>query len=61
MKAEIDKLSINKFVNVPTSLINLKTKVDDLDKSKLKTVPVNFKKISDAVDNEVVKTQNLAH
>ena len=29
LKAEVDKLDINKLVNVPTSLNNLKTKVDD--------------------------------
>ena len=29
LKAEIDKLDNNKLVNGPTSLINLKTKVDD--------------------------------
>ena len=34
---------------------NLKTKVHDLDVGKLKTVPVNLKKLSDVVDNEVVK------
>ena len=34
---------------------NLKTKVDDLDVGKLKTVPVDLKKLSDVVDNEVVK------
>ena len=39
----------------PTSLNNLKTKVDDLDVGKLKAVPVDFKKLSGAVDNEVVK------
>ena len=39
----------------PTSLNNLKTKIDDLDIGKLKTVPVNLKKVSDVVDNEVVK------
>ena len=33
----------------------LKTKVDDLDVSKLKTVPVDFKMLSDVVDNEVFK------
>ena len=37
MKAEVDKLDVNKLVNVPTSLNNLKTKVDDLDIGKLKT------------------------
>ena len=52
MKSEND---INKFVNVTTSLNNLKTKVDNLDVSKLKTVPVDLKKLSDAVGNEVVK------
>ena len=52
MKSEDD---INKFVNVTTSLNNLKTKVDNLDVSKLKTVPVDLKKLSDVVGNEVVK------
>ena len=37
MKAGVDKLVINKFVNVPTSVNNLKTKVDDLDVVKIKT------------------------
>ena len=31
LKAEVDKLDINKLTNVPTSLNILKTKVDDLD------------------------------
>ena len=48
------------MVNVPTSLNNLKTKVDDLDVDKLKTVPVNLKKLRDVVvDNEVVKNKNF--
>ena len=33
---------------------NLKTKVDDLDVGKFKTVPVDLKKLSDVVANEVV-------
>ena len=37
LKAEIDKLDINKLVYVPTSLNNLKTKVDDLNIGELKT------------------------
>ena len=56
LKAEAAKLDINKFVNVPTSLNNLKTKVDDLDVCKLKTVPIDLKKLSDAVDNIVKNT-----
>ena len=52
LKAEVDKLGINKVVNVLTSLNNLKGKVDDLDVDKLKTVSAELR---DAVDNEVVK------
>ena len=55
LKAEVDKLDINNLVNVPTSLNNLKTKVDDLGAIKWKTVPVDLRKLSDVVDNEVVK------
>ena len=36
LKTEVDKLDINKLVNVSTSLNNLKTKVDDLVVGKLK-------------------------
>ena len=43
LKAEINKLDIDKFINVPTSLDNLKTKVDDLDVGKLKTVHMDLK------------------
>ena len=43
MKAEVDKLDINKLVNTPTSLNNLKTKRDDLDFGKSKTVPIDLK------------------
>ena len=45
LKGEDDKLNINKLVNVPTTLNNLKTKVDDLDVGKLKIVPIDLKKI----------------
>ena len=43
------------MLNVLTSLSNLNTNVDDLDVSRLKAVPADLKKISDVVDNEVVK------
>ena len=55
LKAEVDKLYINKLVNVPTGLNNLKTKVDDLNVGKRKTVSVDLEKLNDVVDNEVVK------
>ena len=59
LKAEIHKLDINKLTNVPTSLNNFKTIVDDLDVGKLKTAPVDLQKLSNLVDNEVVKNKNL--
>ena len=43
------------MTNIPTSLNNLKTNVDDLDVGKLKTVPEDLKNLSDVVDNEVDK------
>ena len=55
MKAEVDKLDINNVINIPTSLNNLITKIGDLDIGKLKTVPLDLKKFSDVVDNEMVK------
>ena len=46
-------------MNVPISLHNFKTKVDDLDVGKLETVPVDLKKLSDVVDNEVIKNRKF--
>ena len=43
------------MVNIPTSLNKLKTKADDLDIVKLKSIPTDLKKLSDAVDNKVAK------
>ena len=54
LKAEVGKLDINKLTNVPTSLNNLKTKVDDLDVGTLQ-------KLGDVVDNEVAKKQNSTY
>ena len=59
MKAEVGKLDINKLTNVPTSLSNFKTKVDDLYVSKMKTVSVGLKKLSDWVDNKFVKDRKF--
>ena len=59
VKAGVAKLDINQLVNAQTSLNNLKSKVDDLDVGKRKTVCL--KKLSDAVDNELLKIQNLTH
>ena len=41
--------------NLPTILINLKTKIDRLNVDILVPVPVDLSKLSDAVQNDVVK------
>ena len=61
LKAEVDKLDVNKLVNAPTSMNNIKTKGDDLDVGKLKTVPVDWKKVNGVVANEVVKNKTNYH
>ena len=55
MKAEVDKLGIIKLTNISTNLNNLKTKVNDLDVGKSKSVPADLEKLSDVVHNKVVK------
>ena len=41
--------------NVPSNLSNLKSRVDKLDVEKLVPVPVDLSKVSDVVNNDVVK------
>ena len=38
----------------------LKTKVDTLEVGKLKIVPIDFKKLSDVVDNELAKNTKFS-
>ena len=45
LKAKGDKLAINKLINVPPSLTNLETKVDDLDVVELKNCSCRLEKI----------------
>ena len=52
---EVEKLDSNKLNNVSTGLNNLKTKVNDLDVVKMKTVPVDLKKLCDLLDNEIAE------
>ena len=59
MKAEVEKLEMNKLVNVPSSWKNFKIKVGDLDVDKLKTVLVEFTKSSDVVGNQAFKNAKL--
>ena len=46
-------------MNVPTSLSNSKSKVDDFDVGRWKTVSVNLKTLSDLVATEIVKSTKL--
>ena len=55
LKAQVDKLDIDKLKSVATNLNNLKNKADKLDIGKLKTTPVVLSKLSSVVKNEVVK------
>ena len=59
MRAEVEKLDLTQFVNVPTSLNILKIKVDYLDASKLRPFTVDLKNLSDVFDTEVVKNTKL--
>ena len=64
MKGEVDKLGINKMVkiisnNLKTSLNKSKTKVGDLDLGKLKTFPIDLKKLSDVVNYQIVENTKL--
>ena len=55
LKAEIDKLDVDKLQNIPTNLSNSKSKVDKLDIDKLVPVLVDLSYISNVAKNDVVK------
>ena len=62
MKAEVEGLDINVFVSVSTGFKKLKTKVNDLNVDKLKTVSVDLKKISDiVVKKKLLKRQFITN
>ena len=44
---------VNKLISISTSLNNLTAKLVDLD-VKIKTAPINLKKFTDVVDNQVL-------
>ena len=52
LKAKFGILDIGKLVNFPRGL---STKLDNLNVDKLKTVPIDLKKLSDVVRKKVVK------
>ena len=50
----VTHVDVNSFAS-KTNLASLKTEVDKIDAEKLKTVPVDFAKLSNVVKNYVVK------
>lgn len=59
IKSDADELRINYLKVVSRILNSLKGKVDKSNVDKLRTVPVDMKKLSDVVDEDVVKSQNI--
>ena len=55
LKAEVDKLDIDKLKSLPTNLINLKSNVNKLGIVKLESTPVDLSKLSNLVKNDVLK------
>ena len=56
LKIEVDKLDIDKLKSLPNNLpSNLKTEVGKLDIDNLVPVPIDLSKLSNVVENEVVK------
>ena len=54
----ITHVDVSSFAN-KTNLASLKTEVDKIDVDKLKTVPVDLAKLTNAVENDLVKKNCL--
>ena len=65
IKVELDltnyatKTDLNNITHVDTSSFASKTKVDKIDVDKLKTTPTDLAKLTDAVENNLVKKNCL--
>ena len=55
LKTEVDKLDIDKLKSLPNNLSGLKSKVDKLHIDKLVPLFVDLCKLSNVVENEIVK------
>ena len=55
LKSNVDKLEIDKLKNIPNNLTNLKSHVNKLYGNKLVPVSVYLSKLSDVVNNGVLK------
>ena len=59
LKSDVDKLDIDKLKNARITFSKSKSKVDKLDVDKLLPVPANLSKLSDVVNDDVVKKEML--
>ena len=59
VEADLFKLDMGKLKTVLTHFNNLKPENDELDVNRQRTVYVGLKKLSDAVENDVVKNHCL--
>ena len=55
LNPKVEKLDINKLVNVLSGLNNLKIKLDDIDIDMLKIVVVDLKKLRNVASKEVLE------
>ena len=55
LKAEYEKLDIDKLKSVPTNLCNLKSNIDKLVIRNLETTPVDLSKLGNVMKNDVVE------
>ena len=59
LKSNSDQLDIDKSKNVSTNLTGFKSKAGKLNADKLATRPVDLSKLSDVINNDVVKNRSL--
>ena len=59
LKSNSDQLDIDKSKNVSTNLTGFKSKAGKLNADKLSTRPVDLSKLSDVINNDVVKNRSL--
>ena len=55
LKCDVDKLDIDKLKNMPSGLINLKSKLYNSNIDKLIPVSINLSKLSDVVKSDVIR------
>lgn len=55
LKSVVEKLDVDKLIKMPSDVISLTSKTDNLVDNMLQTVHINIKELSDVVDKDVLK------